>query len=285
MSLRDILVVLDGTARGKAALALAVNLAVRDHAHLSGLCPLEVLYPDDLAFSVGGYPDLFATPVLASQLEADATDRAQEIGENFKEQLASHGLKGDWLELMGSAGLLAARRAALADLVVLGQMDPQRELPKAAGNLVEDVLMRSGRPVLLVPYAGNVEQVGRNVLLGWNGSREAVRAAHDAMALFAEGAKVTVLSVDPLTAADGDPILPPSDLAAHLTRHGFEVSAARTVADGITPSDALLSYACDISADLIVIGGYGHSRLRELILGGVTRDLLQHMTVPVLMSH
>jgi nucleotide-binding universal stress UspA family protein len=104
---------------------------------------------------------------------------------------------------------------------------------------------------------------------------------HDSLPLLQSTAKVTVLSVQHAAPA----ALPTADIAAHLARHGLAVAAARTVADGISHADALLSYACDIGADLLVVGGYGHSRVREVILGGVTRELLQHMTLPVLMSH
>jgi nucleotide-binding universal stress UspA family protein len=285
MGLRDILVILDGSARDKSTLAVAVDLAQRHAAHLSALCPLEILYPDDLAFTLNGYPDQFVRPVLAERLEQQAIQKAAIIEAGFREQLRRNGLEGDWQAAMGPADVLVARRAGTTDLVVIGQADPERPLPKAAGNLVEDVLMTSGRPLLLVPYAGCFIQVGRNAMIGWNGSREASRAVHDALPLLQPAAKVTVLCVQHVSPGAALTELPTAEIAAHLARHGLAVTAARTVADGISDADALLSYACDIGADLLVVGGYGHSRMRELILGGVTRALLQHMTLPVLISH
>ena len=146
--------------------------------------------------------------------------------------------------------------------------------------------MIAGRPLLLIPYAGEFATVGKNVLIGWTRTRESARAVHDALPLIAPSATVTVLTVEAGRGKPDTRILPTADIAEHLARHGLTVSAARTVvSDGLTPADALLDYASDIGADLLVVGGYGHSRTREMILGGVTRDLLQHMTVPVLMSH
>jgi nucleotide-binding universal stress UspA family protein len=283
MGLRDILVVLDGSSRDVNALAVAVELAQRHDAHLSGLCPKEMLYPDDLAFAVNGTPDLYALPGIAYQLDAKAIDRAATIEAGFREQLRRNGLAGDWQAPMGPVDLLVASRAGTTDLVVLAQTDPDRPLPKVAGNLIEDVMMRCGRPILVVPYAGRFSRIGRTVLVGWNGSREAARAVHDALPLIEPAASVTVLQVERVGASVAN--LPTADIAAHLARHGVIVHAARTVADGISDADALLSYACDEGADLLVVGGYGHSRLRELVLGGVTRSLLRDMTLPVLISH
>jgi nucleotide-binding universal stress UspA family protein len=142
----------------------------------------------------------------------------------------------------------------------------------------------AGRPLLLVPYVGTYRKVGAKVLVGWAGTREATRAVHDSLALIEPDGDVTVLTIE--TTRPASDVIPGADIAAHLARHGLRVSAARTVVtDGLTPADALLDYASDLGADLLVVGGYGHSRMREMILGGVTRDLLRHMTVPVLMSH
>jgi nucleotide-binding universal stress UspA family protein len=137
-----------------------------------------------------------------------------------------------------------------------------------------------------VPFAGTFGVVGRNVLVGWTPTREAARAVHDAMLVMDRPGKVTVLTAEPVSPPPDIDAVPAAEIAAHLARHGFVVSAARTVvSDGLSAADVLLDYASDISADLLVVGGYGHSRTREMIMGGVTRDLLRHMTIPVLMSH
>jgi nucleotide-binding universal stress UspA family protein len=137
--------------------------------------------------------------------------------------------------------------------------------------------------VLIVPRYGVFGTVGERVLIAWNGSREATRAAHDALPLLKRATKVTVLSIDP--DHDSQRRVPSADITLHLARHGVAAEADSTVALDIAVGDVLLSRAADLGADLIVMGGYGHSRVREMVLGGATRHLLQHMTVPVLMSH
>lgn len=283
MGLRDLVVVLDGRSRDDAKLTIAINLALRHDAHLTGLCVQEHLLPADLSSALGGYPDLWAYPEFSRQIEAQAAAAAAVIEAKFRECLRRDGVKGEWVQETDSLVSAVVRRAHAADLVILGQNDPDSFVPAVARTLIEDVLMMSGRPLLLVPYAGTYRTIGTSVLIGWGGTRESARAVHDALPLIEPTAKVTVLTVQ--TPPESDTV-PAADIANHLARHGLAVTAARTfLADGLSPADALLDYASDCGADLLVVGGYGHSRTREMILGGVTRDLLRHMTVPVLMSH
>ncbi len=262
---------------------MAIELARRHDAHVTGFCPLDGLaglYP---AVVVGPYPEMFAFPEAVADLRTRAADRTRQIEADFRERLRRNGVNGDWQAVTGLPVDAVVQRARSADLLVLRQADPE-EAP-APGNLIEDALMGSGRPLLLVPYAGQFATVGNNVLIGWDGSREATRAVHDMLPLVASGAKVTVLSVQKIRQAQDYNDVPGAQLAEHLARHGLSVTAARTVSDaGISDADILLGYAHDIGADLLVVGGYGHSRTREILLGGVTRDLLHHMTLPVLMS-
>ena len=286
MGLRDLVVLLDGSTRDQAKLAVAVGLAQRHDAHLTGLCPLELLVPPDVSFALGGYPDLWALPEFAKQMESQARAKAAIVEADFRELLRREGVKGDWTFETGSLIATVARRAQATDLVVIGQADPDNPPPEVARTLVEDVLMIAGRPLLLIPYAGKFESVGGNTLIGWTPTRESARAVHDVLSLLDPSAKVTVLTVESSRPPPDAKGLPTAEIAEHLARHGLDVSAARTVVtDGLSPADALLDYASDIGADLLVVGGYGHSRTREMIMGGVTRDLLRHMTLPVLMSH
>jgi nucleotide-binding universal stress UspA family protein len=286
MKLRDLLVVLDGSARSEVVLSVATGLARRHDAHLTGYCPLEALMPANLAFVLGSYPVLTSLQGAVEQFEGEALAKAQVIETAFRNQLQLNELRGDWEVGRGNAGDVVARRVRTVDLAVLGQTDPDHPLPPAARNLIEDVLMNSGRPLLLVPFAGRFDTLGTNVLIGWNATREAARAAHDALSLIEPNATVTVLTVERGRPGVEPREMPGSALADHLARWGLTVTAARTATDGsISDSDALLSYASDIGADLLVAGGYGHSRARELVLGGVSRELLQHMTLPLLMSH
>lgn len=288
MQLRDLLVVLDGSARRTEILVVATGLAQRHDAYLNGLCSLDLLLPARLGYTLAGYPEfpaMLALQDVAAELEQEALAKARNIEAEFQEQLRRSGLRGDWELCQGPIVQAVTRRARTSDLLILGQADPDQPSPPAARNLVEGALMGSGRPVLLVPYAGRFNTIGRNVLIGWNGAREAARAVHDALLLIEPGAAVTVLRVDMPDAAPGPKDIPQADIAQHLARHGIRVSAASTVAAGISEADVLLNYASDLGADLLVVGGYGHSRAREMILGGVTRGLLEQVTLPVLMSH
>jgi nucleotide-binding universal stress UspA family protein len=286
MSVRDLVVLLDGSPRDQTKLAVALGLTRRYDAHLTGLCPLELLLPADMAFALGGYPDLWALPEFARQIEDRARSKAAQIEANFRDMLRREGIKGDWHYETGPliAGIMP--QAQTTDLMIVGQVDPDNPPAAVARTLIEDLLMSAGRPVLIIPYAGQFEAIGGNTLIGWTPTRESARAVHDALALLPPSAKVTVLTVESPKSASGDPTLPTANIAEHLARHELNVSVSTTVAtEGLSPADALLDYASDISADLLVVGGYGHSRTREMVLGGVTRDLLRHMTLPVLMSH
>ena len=283
--LRDLMVVLDGSPRGEAQLALALDLARRCGAHLTGFCPLDGLVGLHPSVVVGPYPEMFAFPEAVNEFRARAAEKARGMEEEFRSQLRRRGVEGEWEAATGLPADVVARRARSTDLLVLGQADPEQGTLHSPMALVEDALMRTGRPLLLVPYAGRFETVGSNVLIGWNDSREAARAAHDMLPLVGPSAKATVLTIAHGRQAQGEGELPNAQVTAHLARHGLQVTATRTVRDGnVSDADVLLNHASDIGADLLVIGGYGRSRAREILLGGVTRDLLRCMTLPVLMS-
>jgi nucleotide-binding universal stress UspA family protein len=148
-----------------------------------------------------------------------------------------------------------------------------------------DVVMAVGRPVLVVPYAGTFKTVGKRSLVAWDGTREANRALNDALPLLADAQAVTVMFVG-ANEQDLEQHWPALErIVGHLQGHGVNATAEETMRGGLAISDILLSRAADLVADLIVMGGYHHSQLREALIGGVSRELLEHMTVPVLMSH
>ena len=147
----------------------------------------------------------------------------------------------------------------------------------------EGVLFNSGRPVIFVPYIQKGGLKLDRVMICWDGSRAATRAIADAMPFLKKAKQVEIVMVASKKAKDDE--IPGVDLAQHLARHGLKIDVKRITATETDVGSTILSYAADSSADMIVMGGYGHSRLREFILGGVTRGLLESMTVPVLMSH
>ena len=285
MRLRDLQVVLDASPRSQVLLGVAAELARANNAHLTGLCPLELLLPADLGFALGGYPEVMALQSAVDQLQTQAMEQAATVEAGFREVLRREGISGEWRTAPGAVGEAIAFHARHADLTVIGQADPDHPAAPAGRHMIEEVLLAAGRPLLIVPYAGTFATIGRTVLIAWTETREAARAASDALGLIDPAASVTVLTMARPGGAE-QPEVPGAEIAAHLARHGLAVTAARTVGgDGVSEADVLLSYAADLGADLLVMGGYGHSRVRELALGGVTRGVLRHMTVPVLMSH
>lgn len=281
MALKDILVHLDGTEQAGVRLALAAGLARRHGAHLVGLYVVDVMMPIMAAADAG------SGAVLAEMLQrmrADSMDEAARVEARFSEALRHEDIAGEWRVAEGATPEHVALQARYADLAVLGQADPDAGRPGATATL-EAVLFDSGRPALIVPYAGTFETVGQRVLIGWNSSAQASRAVHDALPLMAGAASVTVTAVNPRRGIDAHGDQPGADIARHLARHGLKVTVEHTAAPEIGAGDMLLNRASELSADLLVVGAYGHSRLRQTIFGGVTRTLLTQTTLPVLMSH
>jgi nucleotide-binding universal stress UspA family protein len=285
MSIADILVVLDGSPRSDTQRDLAIQLAMKYDAHLVGFCPLELFIPIPIVFPASAYaPTLIAD--LTEFVYAKARKEARSTEMQFREQLRRNGIKGEWVLHDGHFSKELARRAHAIDLVIMGQPDPENPLPPGNEHAVGEVLMSIGRPLLVVPCAGKFETIGRHVLLGWNGSREATRAVHDALPLIQPDGKLTLLSIIPAKNAANEADLPTMELAEHLSRYHIKVAADRSMIDDkISVADALLNYVYDNAADLLVIGGYGHSPIWEAVFGGVTRTILEQMTVPTLISH
>ena len=173
-----------------------------------------------------------------------------------------------------------ARAARRFDIAVLPQATPDNDGPEQ--SIIEGASVQLRRPVLIVPYIQKSDIKLDRVLVGWDGSRSAARAVGDAIPLLARAKAVDLVIVS--DHASRQPEIPGADFAQHLSRHTKSVDLKNLVADTDVPN-TILSYASDTSADFIVMGGYGHSRLREFILGGATRGILESMTIPTLMSH
>ncbi|HET7198230.1 MAG TPA: universal stress protein [Burkholderiales bacterium] len=278
MTYRTIVVHLGADERRRERLEIACGLAAAYDSHLVGLFALgELLVP----FALGGN----AGAVI--ELESRWRDEvAGEARRDFDAAAARAGIqKTEWRR--SERSLLSATRlsARYADLVVVGQPDPERAAEeRIPGTFVEELVLSAGRPVLVVPYAGRFPRLGTRVLVAWNASREAARALTDALPLLRRAGSVEVVAFEPQRAGADHGAEPGADIALYLARHGVKVSAARQQA-GIDVGSQILSRAADSDADLIVMGAYGHSRAREIVLGGATRSLLQAMTVPVLMAH
>jgi nucleotide-binding universal stress UspA family protein len=271
---KTLLVPVDGRPRSLRSLAVAGALANRWDAHLIGLYVQPGMQIPSHARAEGG-----ATMMeeLQRKVIADLTAQAKaRFDEGVK---ASGATRTEWRVDRGDADVVVARHARYADLVIVNQTDPGDE---SGSGFADAILLAVGRPVLVVPYVGEPVVKGEHVLVCWDGGREAARAATDALPFLREARKVTVLTVN-TGAAPSE--VPGADIALYLARHGVKSEAARTPAGGIDPGNVILSRAFDYGVDLIVMGAYGHSRVREILLGGATRAILRQMTVPVLMSH
>lgn len=285
MSIKDVLVHLDSSARSGAVLDLAANLAEQHAAHLTAVHVVELPTPAMFYGDPSGFIDPRLIDDLMTTLREQGQKEATRLEAAFRERVRRDGIADEWRLAEGFTADTVALHARYADLAVIAQRNPDDKSRADVGDVAATTLLSSGRPVLVLPYVGNFPTVGRKVLVGWKSTRDASRAINDALPFLDQADEVTVLSINPEGGIDGDGDVPAADIALHLARHGVKASAAHTVAKEIPEGDALLNYADDIGADLIVAGGYGHSRARELLFGGVTRTLLATMTVPVFLSH
>lgn len=278
MAIRDILVTVDPSDAGNARMELALKLAKRHHARLLGY----YVYPAMKA--PRPVPGLMGAIGAASEPSHEG-EIAAAMEQRFTEGRELGGVEGAWL--LGSDAPVAElqAQARCCDLAILGQIDPERPLDEQQRFRPEEVIIGSGRPGLVVPYIGAAELPGRRVLICWDGSSPASRATHDALPFLTLAEQVTVLAAVDGTRMDDESAASAEVLAAHLRRHGVHAEAELTPPGELEIADVILSRASDLGADLLVAGVYGHSRLRESILGGASRGLLGRMTVPALMAH
>lgn len=281
MGYKDLLVVLDGGADAPQRIDLAATLAERFAAHLVGLYSVPAAELPRRA----GYADLAVLEPVYHEWRARALEQSERARAMFEQAADRRGIGHEWRAVSENGEADPALHARYADLAVLGQYDPDNDVTALARPHPERVTLSSGRPVLVIPYTGQFTDIGRSVLVAWNASREAARAVADAMPLLRAAELVTVLAVDPRTGHGGHGELPGADIALHLARHGVKAQIERTVSAKVPIGEVLLSRMADLGADLLVMGAYGHSRARELLLGGATRSILASMTIPVLMSH
>jgi nucleotide-binding universal stress UspA family protein len=277
MPLRDLVVHIDHGRDCAARLDAAVALAARHEAHLTGVFVRnEVRLPQYLLAEV-------ADDLLARQAElAAAAVRAAEA--TFTERTKREAITSEWRCVDGATVPSLGLHGRYADVIVAGQHDASGEAGTDEPGMPERLILSAGRPVLVVPYAGTFPMIGERVMVAWDASRLASRAVHDALPILQKARKVVVLAVNP-EGGDGHGDVPCADICTHLARHGVKAEAQSVYADDLSAGEMLLSRAAEEGIDLLVTGAYGHARWREIVLGGVTRHLLAHMTVPVLMSH
>lgn len=276
-SFREIVVHVDDAARSVVRLTLARRLAALHGGHLVALyagLPAIATLP----YGPGIGPELMA------RVMGEDEQRRQQARWRVEAALAGAGPASRYVESLepDPAGA-CARWALCADLLVVGQHSPGPDAPSLPPNFVESVLQASGRAALVVPHSGEWSRFGDTVAIAWKPTPEASRAVAAALPLLRAARAVHLLCWEPAAAEPPLPVRP--DPVAWLAAHGVRAVVHREIAPDAEVGELLLSRACDLDAELLVMGCYGHARWREWVLGGVSRTVLSSMTVPVLMSH
>ena len=255
----------------------AISVATVFEAHVLGVAfSFEPVIP---GMVMGGIP-----PEFIESQRAESDKRARTAIARFESAAKRAGVSAETRIISASISGAADKLGHIArrfDLVVVGQPNGDKAMPDEVVD--EGVLFESGRPVIFVPFIQKIGLKLDRVMVCWDGSRAATRAVADSIPILQKAKLVEIV----LVTAKGFKAdeAPGTDLAKHLARHGLDVNLKRITSPDIDVASTILSYAADSGADMIVMGGYGHSRLREFVLGGVTRSILETMTVPALMSH
>ncbi|HVK54803.1 MAG TPA: universal stress protein [Burkholderiales bacterium] len=279
MSYKTILVHVDNSKQCAARIDLAARLADEFEAHLTGL------YVSYIA-KLRDYPFEGSLAPIASTMLHDADVYEKKAATLFDERIQCAGLsKTEWRRADGYVEDAIQLNARYADLVVVGQPDFGESALATPLDFPALLALAIPRPILVVPNAGTFTRIGHNVLVAWNGSGEATRAVTNALPLLRRAEKVTVLAVNPVHGKTTHGEIPCADIALYLARHGVKAEAVYEENIQTDIGNWLLACAADYDSDLIVLGAYGHFRLRELVLGGVTQTLMRKMTVPLLLSH
>jgi nucleotide-binding universal stress UspA family protein len=275
MAIRSILVHVNDDTNNDTTIRAAISIARQNEAVLTGLYvrPFPIVVP---VAPIGG-----AMPVIDGMIEA-YQQACEAVRKRFETATTGAGISHDWRDDDGDPAEQIGFHGRYTDIVVLGQVPPDQSDGRTPRDFPAIATMNSGRPTLAIPYAGEHGTTIKRAMLCWNATREASRALHDSLMILQPGARIDVLCVD---AEDGQDRLPGAEIAAHLTRHGFEAVAHHLASGDLSASETILSASAEMDSELIIMGAYGHARIREIALGGVTRSLMEHMPVPVLMAH
>ncbi len=279
MSYKTILVHLNDKRRAEALLEPAIRLATQYNAHLIGMHVQASLPAPPI-------PVPYGSQVLGAVVAAERKE-TEDIAATFARMTAKQPFVAEWRAVKVPHVDLASvvmEHGRAADLIIAGQTDPDWDLSPLL-DFPERLALESGRPVLVVPYIGRYAEIGRNVVIAWKPGRESARAVFDALPILEGAGTVHILEIKERS-EHSKALAPDTSIAAALGRHGIKPSARTSVAaKDISTGDEILSRLSDLGADLLVMGAYGHSRMRELVFGGATRHVARHLTVPTLFSH
>ena len=279
MSYKTILAILDTVDNATAVADFAFAIAAQTNAYVIGLHAETVAVVPLVA------PMEIPDPVAVQALQDMARAQSLEIERIFRKKAQAEGISHEWRSFASSTGYGSApliESARSADLLIASQADPLK--PSDSHVDIDNYLFESGRPVLMIPFVMRQPKPIKRVLVAWNGSREAARAAFDALPILKAAAEVEIFSVDPVDNALQSAAVAGADIAAALSRHGVKVTLATAQSVDKSASAVIENRLSDSSIDLLVMGAYTHSRLWQLIFGGTTRTLLQSMTALTLLS-
>jgi len=262
------------------ALDAAIALAKLHDAHISVLVTLEHPMPLVTEF---GYVPLELTQQQFEEARIGAEAQAKRARDHLAKEAVSSEVRLTEVMLLWSEET-AALQARHADISIIGGPDPGKDSPRFALTF-KSLLLNSGRPVLLIPRGARLNVPLRRAVVAWKPTGEASRALHDALPLLANASEIDVLVVDPRVAEGQHGQQPGADIAVHLARHGLKVNVVCQPKSGLSVGGNVLLHVQDVDADLLVMGGYGHARWREVVLGGATNSVLEGATRPVLFSH
>ncbi len=278
MSYKTLLAVLQGKREAERVLDCALPLATRFGAHLIGVHAEAIPIP---YVTPMGFPD---TDFIATSTEINEK-RTSEIQALFESRAAREGLSFEWQALQnvsGDSAVSAISAARTSDLIIVQQSDPDGESGSVAN--LEALLFESGRPVLFVPHAMPVESAFKKILIAWNGTQQAARATFDALPFIVAAEQTEILSIDAPDNAMQDAAVAGVDLASALSRHGANVTVASQASGGIGTAETIENRVSETGAELLVMGAYSQSWLKEFFFGGATRTMLQSMPVATLMA-
>jgi nucleotide-binding universal stress UspA family protein len=270
MAIEDILVHMDNSPHCAARLDVAIRLAQRHGANLTGLYAVSHAYyqPRHGAFEIS----------------------TENIHKLFDAKVADTGINAqwncvDWSVIGVNISEIINHHAHYTDLVVLGQAMPGADETSIPADLPERVVAGAGRPVLIVPYAGAFKTIGERILVAWKAGRESTRAVNDALPFLKQAQRVNLLAANSSDDYGDDSEILCANISAHMARHGIKAVAEQVHTAHLSIGDALLNRVCEEGFDLLVMGAYARTPQGTLVIGAVARHLLDHMTVPVLMSH
>ncbi|MET4807242.1 universal stress protein [Limibacillus sp. MBR-115] len=276
MSLKTILVHLANDVEHRTRLKVALKLARQHDAKVFALfIPTPIGMP-------AGITGRGASAMFLSEASRNAREVADNLEKEFHEACERDGIENAWLVIEGDHVELMSEHAHTADIIIAAQPIIEHLEDHFRTRLPEELVMQSGLPVLVIPRGFDPEnQIGKKVVLAWKGTREAVRAIRDSMTILASAEKVLVLTVG----ADAGDALSKLEVMEHLRRHGVNGEARNLAEIPDSVGKAILDFAETQGCDLIVLGAYGHTRWRQILLGGVTHEVLADSKIPLLMSH